>query len=145
MSINRTIKIGISSLILVVLTTFPSSVSAQKRKDIKNAGISSKKEWNYSYTNDTERKYLESEYQYDKNGNMLIEKQYDENGNIITHKEYQYDSNGNETVQLTYNPKGQVIERIETKYYKEDLKLEKKVFGPNGKLKSKKIFEYKTF
>ncbi|MGE0078786.1 MAG: hypothetical protein AB7S48_13080 [Bacteroidales bacterium] len=143
MNTNCIIKISIISLITAMLIV-PNSVQAQKRKEIKNAGIRSKKEWCYTYSNDTEKKYLQAEYEYDKNGNILLEKSYDENSNIITHKEYKYDVKGREILKITYNPKGQAIEREETTY-KNDQKQEKKVFGPNDKLKSKKVFDYKTF
>lgn len=132
-------------LCLLILLVSGNTLFAQKKKELREASINSKKEWNYIYTNDTEKKYLEAEYLYDKRGNTLLEKLYDENGNIIRHKEYKYDSEGNEIQETTYNPKGQIIEKVETSYFKDDLKLEKKVYGSNGKLKSKKIFEYKTF
>jgi len=140
------IKIAVGLVSIIALLAFSSnSVYAQKKKEIRAAAVSSKKEWNHIYSNDTEKKYLEAEYQYDKRGNTLLEKLYDENGNIIKHTEFKYNADGNEILEISYNPRGQIIEKIETTYYKEDLKLEKKVYGANGKLKSKKIFEYKTF
>lgn len=137
-------KISTTILLLAGLFAAPQYAQAQKRKEIKNAGISSKKEWCFIYTSDTEKKYLQSEYEYDRNGNMLLEKEYDENSNNIIHREYKYDAKGNEILKITFNPKGQIIEKEETTY-KNDLKQEKKVYGPNGKLKSRKIFDYKTY
>ena len=132
-------------LCLMLLLVSANTLFAQKKKGLREASINSKKEWNYIYTNEVEKKYLEAEYLYDKRGNTILEKLYDENGNIILHKEYKYNSEGNEIQQITYNTKEQVIEKVETSYFRDDLKLEKKVYGANGKLKSKKIFEYKTF
>jgi hypothetical protein len=143
MSKSYKIKFQLISLLIVLLLS--NAAFGQKKKELRNASINSKKEWNYVYSDEGEKKYLEAEYSYDKSGNIMLEKKYDENGNTILHKEYKYNSEGNEVEETTYNPKGQVIERVETKYFKDDLKLEKKVFGPNGKLKSKKVFEYKTF
>jgi len=143
MANSSTIKTNLLCLLLLLIST--NTLFAQKKKELREASINSKKEWNYIYTDEGEKKYLETEYVYDKRGNTLLEKLYDENGNIILHKEYKYNSEGNEIQEITYNPKGQVIEKIETSYFRDDLKLEKKVYGPNGKLKSKKIFEYKTF
>lgn len=137
-------KISLTFFLLTGLFAMPQYARAQKRKEIKNAGVSSKKEWCSIYTNDTEKKYLQSEYEYDRNGNILLEKEYDENSNVIIHKEYKYDAKGNEILKITYNPKGQIVEKEETTY-KNDLKLEKKVYGSNGKLKGRKTFDYKTY
>lgn len=143
MANSCTVKTTLLCLFLLIIST--NTLFAQKKKDIREASISSKKEWCYIYTNEGEKKYIESEYQYDKRGNTILEKKYDENGNTILHKEYKYNSEGNEIQEITYNPKGQIMEKVETTYFKGDLKLEKKVYGPNGNLKSKKMFEYKTF
>lgn len=139
------IKSTLFFLIIAILILSPSNAIAQKKKEIREGSVSSKKEWKYTYSNNTEKKYLEAEYQYDKRGNTLLEKLYDENGNILTHKEFKYDPENNEIQEISYNPKGQIIEKVETNYFKKDLKLEKKTYGPDGKLKSKKIFEYKTY
>lgn len=119
-------------------------VSAQKKKELKANEVNSKIEWQYTYADGVEKKYKESEYIYDKNGHTLMEKVYDEQGNIIKHFEYEYDREGNTIAEITYNPKGKVVKREEFKYSR-GLKVEKKVFGPDGKLQSRKVYEYKTF
>ncbi len=140
------IKTKLLCLLIIAMVSFShNTVFAQKKKELREGSISSKKEWNYTYSNNAEKKYLEAEYQYDKRGNTLLEKLFDENGNILTHKEFKYDAENNEIQEISYNPKGQIIEKIETTYFKKDLKLEKKTYGPDGKLKNKKIFEYKTY
>ncbi len=133
---------NIQKLILVVsLVLISSNLFAQKKKEIRSANIRQKVEWRYLYENDKEIKYKEYETQYDKQGNTLMEKTFDEKGNIVSHYEYKYDSNGNEILKITYSPKGSVLEKVETRYTN-GLKTEKKVYGPTGKLKSRKVFEY---
>jgi len=132
-------------LILVafaLLIVCPTNSFAQKKKEIRQAGIKQKVEWRYIYENDKEIKYKEYEAQFDKQGNILMEKTYDEKGNTIKHIEYKYDNEGNEILQTTFNSKGEVIEKVETNY-SNGLKVEKKIYGPTGKLKSRKVFEYK--
>lgn len=126
----------------VILIACPTFSFAQKKKEIRQAGIKQKIEWRYIYENDREIKYKEYEAQFDKQGNILLEKTYDEKGNTIKHIEYKYDNEGNEILQTTFNSKGEVIEKVETSY-SSGLKVEKKVYGPAGKLKSRKVFEYK--
>ena len=139
---NRFIKTYFTCLVGILIVALPvNPLMAQKKKDISSAGIGSKKEWNYSYTNGTEKKYLEAEYEYDKKGNTIAEKLYDENGTIVKHKTYKFDAEGNEVLKVTYNSEGQIVEREETKY-KNGLKVEKCIYGLDGKLKSKKVFEY---
>lgn len=134
----------LKSFILVIGLSIACHISifAQKKKEIREAGVKQKVEWRILYENDKEIKYKEYEAQFDRQGNVLMEKNYDEKGNIISHFEYKYDNNGNEILKVAYNPRGEVIERVETTY-NEGFKIEKRVYGPTGKLKSKKIFEYK--
>jgi len=136
------IKHQLALIVLIILFACPNSAFAQKKKEIREAGIKQKIEWRIIYENEKEIKYKEYEAQFDKQGNILMEKTYDEKGNIVKHIEYKYDGEGNEIMQTTFNSKGEVLERVETTY-SNGFKVEKKVFGPNGKLKSRKVFEYK--
>lgn len=129
-------------LTLALLFLLPFVTQAQKKKEIRQAGIKQKVEWHYTYENDKEIKYKEYEALYDKQGNVLMEITYDEKGNTIKHLEYKYDSEGNEIMQVTFNNKGDILEKQETSY-SNGLKVEKKIYGPNGKLKSRKVYEYK--
>lgn len=129
-------------MIIGLMVVCHNPILAQKKKEIREAGVKQKIEWRILYDNDKETKYKEYEAHFDRQGNVLMEKNYDEKGNTISHYEYKYDKGGNEILKVVYNPKGEVIERIETTY-KNGFKVEKRVYGPNGKLKSKKIYEYK--
>jgi len=133
-------KLNLFMLVLLCATT----IMAQSRKELKEANISNQTEWKYDYSSGKEVKYKVAEYQYDANGNVLLEKTYNEKGTLETYFEHEYDSNGNQIVEITYDTKGKVLKREEFKY-EGKLKVEKKTFTPDGKLKSKKIYEYKTF
>ena len=130
--------------IVTFMLLFYITLNAQGRKEIKDAGISYQTEWKYDYADGNEIKSKVAEYKYDEQGNIVMEKTYDEKGTLLTYFEYEYDTNGNKTAELTYNSKSKLLKREEFKY-EGKLKVEKKTFTPEGKLKSKKIYEFKTF
>ena len=86
-------------------------------------------------------KFKEAEFAFDEKGRTILEKEYDEQGFVIKHMEYAFDSEGNLTTEITYNPKGQII-RKEVTQYNGNLKVERKIYGPDGKLKTRKVYEY---
>ena len=132
--------------ILMVALTFicVSGLWAQNKKTVKEIGVSYRTEWKYKYDDGEELKYKESEVSFDKRGNVLMEKTYDEDGKILSHMEYKYDENDNVIVETTFNNRGKLSKREEYKY-QGNLKTEKKTFDADGTLKSKKVYEYKTF
>jgi hypothetical protein len=127
--------------LIVILLLSNSFTIAQSKKKAKEYGITAKVEWQYEYRNGVETKFKESEFKFDEDGNIIMEKYYDENGNTIKHFEYSYNANGDVIAETAFNPKGQIISKEEYRY-KGDLKVEKRVIGADGKLKSKKIYEY---
>jgi len=129
---------------ITCMLLFYITLNAQSRKDIKEAGISYQTEWKYDYADGIEVKSKAAEYKYDQSGNVVMEKTYDEKGTLLTYFEYEYDTNGNKIAELTYNSKSKLLKREEFKY-EGKFKVEKKTFTPDGKLKSKKIYEFKTF
>lgn len=88
-------KFQLIFVVFVLLMACPSFSFAQKKKEIRNAGIKPKVEWLYVYGNDKEIKYKEYEAQFDKQGNILMEKTYYEKGNTIKQFEYKYENEGN--------------------------------------------------
>lgn len=120
------------------------NVQAQKKSTLKDEEISGKIEWQINIKNGVEVKMKEAEYKYDKDGNIVMEKIWDSEGKLKDYFEYTYDSEGNELSRTSYNDKKQVVKK-EVYTYKGQLKVEKKTFGPNGKLVSRKIYEYSKF
>ncbi|HRX30567.1 MAG TPA: hypothetical protein P5349_01630 [Tenuifilaceae bacterium] len=132
----------ISILITILVFTSLSSV-AQKPKKMKELGIKSKTEWQYTYENGVESKYIEYQATYNSKGKISEEKWFDEKGNTVKHFSYKYNQDGNEIEKVTYNSRNEVVQKEETSY-ENGLKVEKKVFDSQDKLKSKKVFEYKN-
>lgn len=128
-------------LIILLLTAIPCAVLGQSKKKIKESSIKTQIVWKYSYKNGIEIKLKEAEYAFDEKGRTILEKEFDEQGFVIKHLEYAFDSNGNLITEITYNPKGQIVRKEETKYNGR-LKVERKIYGPDGKLKTKKVYEY---
>lgn len=119
-------------------------ISAQKKNVLKDEEISAKTEWQIDIKNGVEVKHKDAEYKYDKQGNVLMEKSYNADGTLDSHVEYTYDGDGNVLTQTTYNSKGKVSKKEEYKYQGK-LKVEKRTYGSDGKLTSRKIYEYTNF
>jgi hypothetical protein len=120
------------------------NLQAQKKSTLKDEEISGKIEWQINIKNGVEVKMKEAEYKYDKDGNIVMEKTWDNTGKLKDYFEYTYDSEGNVLTQITYNEKKQVTKK-EVYTYRGQLKTEKKTYGADGKLVSRKIYEYSTF
>ncbi|MFN8206141.1 MAG: hypothetical protein U0T82_01850 [Bacteroidales bacterium] len=131
-------------LLIPCILLLSGNMQAQKKSTLKDEEISGKIEWQVNIKNGVEVKMKEAEYKYDKDGNIVMEKTWDSEGKLKDYFEYTYDSEGNELSQTTYNDKKQVIKK-EVYTYKGQLKTEKKTYGPNGNLVSRKIYEYSKF
>lgn len=128
-------------LLATLIFCFSTTAFSQKKKELVSENISSKIEWKIDYKNGIEHKYKESEHLFDQKGNVLLEKEFNEKGQLTKHTEYQYNKDGNVIVELHYNAKKQLLKREEF-LYKGSLKYEKRTFGVDKKLKSKKIYDY---
>ena len=128
-------------LIILLLSAVPCMALGQSKKKLKENAIKTQIVWKYSYRNGAEVKFKEAEFAFDEKGRTILEKEYDEQGFVIRHMENAFDSEGNLTTEITYNPKGQII-RKEVTQYNGNLKIERKIYGPDGKLKTRKVYEY---
>lgn len=132
------------TLILIILSLIFSEAYSQNKKKVRENNVKTKIEWQYTYKDGVEIKYKECEYVFDEEGNIIVEKIYDEKGNIIKHVEFTYDKEDNLIREITYNPNNQILKKEEY-IYQGNLKTEKKVYGPDGKLKNRKIYEYTKY
>lgn len=128
-------------ILTAILLCFSITAFSQKKKDLAADNISAKTEWKVDFKNGVEHKYKESECKYDQKGNLISEKEFSDKGLVVKHTEYQYNKDGNVIVELHYNAKKQIIKREEFSY-NGNFRSEKRVFGEDRKLKSKKIYEY---
>jgi hypothetical protein len=89
------------------------------------------------------RKYKDSEQYFDERGNITEDISFKQ-GKITKHFKYQYDSANNKIREEEYDPSGRLIEYSEYKF-ENGLRMEKNVYDSNGKLKSRKIYQYTTY
>jgi len=128
-------------LFFLLMTGLAVSVSAQESvqgKKIKSIVVFQEK-----YDMLITRKYKELEQNFDSRGNLLEEIAYKQ-GKVTKHFKYQYDSENNKIKEEEFDPSGRMIESSEYKY-ENGLRVEKIVYDPNKKIKSKKVYQYTTF
>jgi len=89
------------------------------------------------------KKLKDAETYYDEKGNIIEEINYKE-GKITKHFKYQFDGNNNKIREEEYDPAGKLIEYSEYKI-ENGLRVEKTVYDKNGKMKSRKTYQYDTF
>lgn len=154
-----------SIILTIVLALCCIILFSQSRKTIKEKGIKTKTEWQYSYKYGKETKYKEAVEKYDAEGNKTEEKIFDEFGKVISHKKFEYNDKHDLIKETICNSAGKTDKTINYTYsdteekemhynalgklektviYKisDDLRVEKKVLDAANNLKSKKIYEY---
>lgn len=128
-------------LIVLAITSLNSSIAAQNsrpERKIRSIVVTQEK-----YDMLVTRKYKESEQYFDNRGNLLEDITYKQ-GKISKHFKYQYDADNNKIREEEYDPAGRLIEYSEYKY-ENGLRVEKNVYDPNKKLKSRKIYQYTEY
>lgn len=89
------------------------------------------------------RKYKELEQSFDNRGNLLEEISYKQ-GKISKHFRYEYDENNNKIREEKIDPAGRIVESSEYKYAS-GLRIEKIIYGPDKKPKSKRTYQYALY
>lgn len=128
-------------LIVLAITSLNSSIAAQNsrpERKIRSIVVTQEK-----YDMLVTRKYKESEQYFDNRGNLVEDITYKQ-GKISKHFKYQYDADNNKIREEEYDPAGRLIEYSEYKY-ENGLRVEKNVYDPNKKLKSRKIYQYTEY
>lgn len=128
-------------LIVLAITSLNSGIAAQNsrpERKIRSIVVTQEK-----YDMLVTRKYKESEQYFDNRGNLLEDITYKQ-GKISKHFKYQYDADNNKIREEEYDPAGRLIEYSEYKY-ENGLRVEKNVYDPNKKLKSRKIYQYTEY
>lgn len=126
------------SIFAVALSSFAQAVSPEtlaKRAKRKNLTV---KEWN----TDTKTRWLDHLTVYDDQGRKIEEIEYATYGQKerIT---YEYDdATGKVIKEVVYNDHNKVSRIRKYKYNEDGTKAEQYNYLPNGKLYSKKVFEY---
>jgi len=128
-------------LIVLAIASLNSGIAAQNsrtERKIRSIVVTQEK-----YDMLVTRKYKESEQYFDNRGNLVEDITYKQ-GKISKHFKYQYDTDNNKIREEEYDPAGRLIEYSEYKY-ENGLRVEKNVYDPNKKLKSRKIYQYTEY
>jgi antitoxin component YwqK of YwqJK toxin-antitoxin module len=130
-----------SILFLAFLLGFGLPSMAQQRKnDVKIKSIIVYTEKHDMLVN---KRYKDYEEYYDEKGNLLEEINYKQ-GKISKHFRYQYDADGNKIKEEKIDPSGKIVETSEYKI-ENGLRVEKIVYDGNGKVKTRKEYQYTTY
>jgi hypothetical protein len=116
-------------------------IFSQKKKSIQANKIKSTTVMQEDYEKNKGLSLKESFTKFNESGDIIEEIEYDDNGKEKLHIQYEYDDNDNKTKEIYINIKGLREKVIEYKY-EDGLKIEKIVYLPNGKVKSKKKYIY---
>lgn len=128
-------------LIVLAVAGISSGLAAQKaepERKIKSIVVTQEK-----YDMLVTRKYKDTEQYFDIRGNLVEDITYKQ-GKVSKHFKYQYDADNNKIREEEYDPAGRLIEYSEYKF-ENGLRVEKNVYDPNKKLKSRKIYQYTVY
>lgn len=128
-------------LILCLLFGLTASVSAQDRKDIRDAGIVSRTVNEYFIEEGIKEPLIESFQRYNEDGEVVEIKEFNKRGEITRWEKYAYDEDRNLTEEVFLDEKGKVISTEKT-IYEDGFKLEKHYYNNKEKLYKKKVYVY---
>jgi hypothetical protein len=89
------------------------------------------------------KQYKESETYFDARGNVIESIAYKQ-GKVDKHFKYQYDQDNNKIKEEEFDATGRLKESSEYKF-ENGLRIEKTVYDPNKKIKSKKLYVYTRY
>jgi len=140
---SKTLQMKATKYMLLVLTIagFNAGLAAQnsgQEKKIKSIIVTQEK-----YDMLITRKYKDSEQYFDNKGNIIEDITYKQ-GKVSKHFKYHYDTDNNKIREEEFDPNGRLIEYSEYRY-ENGLRVEKNVYDPNKKLKSRKIYQYTVY
>jgi len=129
--------IRIFTLIIVLLLSFCGAF-AQKKKDIKKAGIKTITTTEVHGT----KTFNDSKETYDANGNKTEEVNYDKEGNLKGTKKTKYNKDGDPVEETEYDEKNNVKEIVYTKYNSLGEKTEEMYVDRDKKQFKKYVYSY---
>ena len=134
----KTTKTVILILIIASITLRTYSQKTGSNEKIKSQMVTEEK-----YDMLVKKQFKESETYYDIRGNIIESITYKQ-GKLDKHFKYQYDSDDNKIKEEEFDATGRIKESSEYKY-SNGMRIEKSVYDPNKKLKSKKTYIYTTY
>lgn len=129
-------KIKISTILIIALLISCGVCSAQKKKDIKKAGIRT------ITTTETQaaKTFSDSKVTYDANGNIIEEINYDKEGNLKSTKKFKYNKEDDPIEEIEYDEKNAVKEIRLTKYNSLGEKTEEQYLDKDKKQFKKYVY-----
>jgi hypothetical protein len=127
-------------LILLLLCFGGFQLSAQSKKEIRNAKVKSLTETITNFENGKEIVITDNIQKFDKNGNVIDEMKYDKAGKLESRIITKYNSEKDKLEETILDEKGKQIERITYKYDTEGDKKEEIHYGPNNELVVKMVY-----
>jgi len=128
-------------LIMCLIPGLTAAVSAQDRKDIRDAGIVSRTVNEYFIEEGIKEPRIESFQKYNEDGEVIEVKEFNKRGEITLWEKYVYDEDRNIIEEAFLENKGKV-NRTEKTIYKDGLKVEKHYYNRREKIYKKKVYVY---
>ncbi len=128
---------------LLIIIFLACATSAKCQKPGTPDKVKSVVTYEEKYDMLVKKQYKESETYYDSRGNIVESITY-KLGKVDKHFKYEYDADNNKIKEEEFDAAGKIKETSEYKYAN-GLRIEKNVYDPNKKLKSKKTYVYTTY
>jgi hypothetical protein len=135
---SNQLLILISSALFIMSSFTVAGQQKQPAQKVKSITV-----YNEKFDKLVSKKSKESEITYDAHGNITEEIEY-VNDKIDKHFQYQYDASDNKIKDIELDNSGKITKTSEYKYDK-GLKIEKIIYGSDGKPKTKKTYVYTIF
>ena len=139
------LRVIISVLIVICLTSSLYSQSKKEKKAIKTWGIKSITEMVTENVNGKETNRKDSYSIFDKNGNNTYSEEYKKDGSLKHKETNKFDSKGNKLEEIVFDAADNGSEKNYKKTYKydsEENRIEESEFDETGKLLKKIQFAY---
>jgi hypothetical protein len=127
-----------SNILIIALLISCFICQAQKKKDIKKAGI---KTITTTETQGT-KTFNDSKVIYDAGGNIIEEVNYDKEGNLKSTKKFKYNKDGDPIEETEYDEKNALKETRLTKYNALGEKIEEQYLDKDKKQLKKYIYTF---
>jgi YD repeat-containing protein len=128
----------LSHIFLAALLLFCFELSAQKKKEIKKAGIRTITTTETAGT----KTFTDSKVTYDANGNVTEEINYDKEGNLKSTKKFKYNKDGDPIEEIEYDDKGIIKEIKMVKYNASGEKTEETFLDKDKKQFKKYVYTF---
>lgn len=127
---------------IILLLALPVSAQLSKKEATENK-VKSVSEWETDLRTRKPKAIQESFTKYDPEGNLIEILERDNAGEITLHEKYEYDLNGNKIVEIQLDIDG-LVKKKHVYTYENHLRVARKTYNKDGDLigEKKYIYEY---